>query len=249
MKQKWEQLAAKIDLMSLRERVILFGVISLAIIMLFNSLVIDPQFAKQKMLADKIKQEQQQISAIQQEIAQRVAGKSVDPDADTKRRLASAQQQLAQIDASLQEVQKNLVKPEKMAFLLEAILKRNTKLQLVSLKSLPATNVIEAAGSSGFMGKVNAAVGAVTGAVGALTTAVTNSAKPDESAGGAIYKHEVEIVLQGNYLDMLSYMRELENLPEQVYWSNAKMTVQEYPKASLSLNLFTLSLDKKWLNL
>lgn len=244
MKQKWEQLAARIDLMSLRERVILFGVISLAIIMLFNSLVIDPQFAKQKMLADKIKQEQQQISAIQQEIAQRVAGKSVDPDADTKRRLAGAGQQLAQIDASLQAVQKNLVKPEKMTFLLEAILKRNLKLQLVSLKSLPATNVIEAAASSGFMGKVNAAMGAVTAAV---ATAVSKPAEP--VAGGGIYKHEVEIVLQGNYLDMLSYMRELENLPEQVYWSKGKMTVLEYPKASLSLNLFTLSLDKKWLNL
>lgn len=243
MKQKWEQLAARIDLMSLRERVILFGVISLAIIMLFNSLVIDPQFAKQKMLADKIKQEQQQINSIQQEIAQRVAGNRVDPDADIKRRLAAAQQQLAQIDASLQQVQKNLVKPEKMAFLLEGILKRNLKLQLVSLKSLPATNVIEAAGSSGFMAKVNAAVGAVT-------AAVSNSTKPDESGvGGAIYKHEVEIVLQGNYLDMLSYMRELENLPEQVYWSKGKMTVLEYPKANLTLNLFTLSLDKKWLNL
>lgn len=244
MKQKWEQLAARIDLMSLRERVILFGVISLAIIMLFNSLVIDAQFAKQKMLADKIKQEQQQISAIQQEIAQRVAGKSVDPDADTKRRLAGAGQQLAQIDASLQAVQKNLVKPEKMAFLLEGILKRNTKLQLVSLKSLPATNVIDAAAGSGFMAKVNAAVGVVTAAV---TSTVSH--QPEAVADGGIYKHEVEIVLQGNYLDMLSYMRELESLPEQVYWSKGKMTVLEYPKASLQLNLFTLSLDKKWLNL
>jgi MSHA biogenesis protein MshJ len=66
---------------------------------------------------------------------------------------------------------------------------------------------------------------------------------------GAIYKHEVEIVFQGNYLDMLSYMRELESLPEQVYWNKGKLTVIEYPKASLTLNLFTLSLEKKWLNL
>jgi MSHA biogenesis protein MshJ len=239
--QQWEQLTNKVDALTLRERGILLVVISFAIIFLFNSLLIEPQYLKQKILSDKIKQEQAQISASRIEIAQRVAGISVDPDAELKKRIAGAQQQLLQIDNSLQDLQKNLVRPEKMTSLLESILKRNQKLQLLSLKNLPVVNVIdEMEDTTGLGSKIIAAAKSLTG---------TSTNVIEQNMHEAIYKHEVEIVLQGSYLDMLNYMRELESLPEQVYWNKGKLTVIEYPKASLSLSLFTLSLEKKWLNL
>jgi MSHA biogenesis protein MshJ len=245
MKQQWEQqwaqLTNKIDALTLRERGIMLIVISVGIIFLFNGLLIEPQYAKQKILADRIKQEQAQIAASQIEIAQRVAGINIDPDAELKKRIASAEQQLRQIDGSLQDLQKNLVRPEKMTALLESILKRNHKLQLLSLKNLPVINVID---------EFEDTTSLPTKAVTAANRAVGATANADDiNMHGAIYKHEVEIVFQGNYLDMLSYMRELESLPEQVYWNKGKLTVIEYPKASLTLNLFTLSLEKKWLNL
>ena len=237
--QQWLQLTNKIDALTLRERGIMLAVISLAIIFLFNGLLIEPQYVKQKILSDKIKQAQAQIEASRVEIAQRLSSINVDPDAELKKRIASAEQQLQQIDGGLQELQKNLVRPEKMTALLENILKRNHKLQLLSLKNLPVINVIDEMEDTASLGsKIVAAANAVTG---------TNV--PEQNIHGAIYKHEVEIVLQGSYLDMLSYMRELESLPEQVYWNKGKLTVIEYPKASLTLSLFTLSLDKKWLNL
>ncbi len=239
--QQWAQLTNKIDALTLRERGIMLVVISAAIIFLFNSLLIDPQYAKQKILSDKIKQEQAQIAVSRIEISQRVANLSADPDAEIKKRITSAEQQLLQIDASLEELQKNLVRPEKMTALLENILKRNRKLQLFSLKNLPVINVIdEVEEPTNLTNKAIAAINPTTGA---------NASVVESDLRGAIYKHEVEIVFQGNYLDMLSYMRELESLPEQVYWNKGKLTVIEYPKASLTLNLFTLSLEKKWLNL
>lgn len=245
MKQQWEQqwlqLANKIDALTLRERGIMLAVISFAIIFLFNGLLIEPQYLKQKILSDKIKQEQVQMDVLRVEIAQRLASINVDPDADLKKRIASAEQQLLQIDGSLQDLQKNLVRPEKMTALLESILKRNHKLQLLSLKNLPVINVIDEMEDTTSLG---------TKIVSAANTVVGASANvADQNIHGAIYKHEVEIVLQGSYLDMLSYMRELESLPEQVYWNKGKLTVIDYPKASLTLSLFTLSLDRKWLNL
>lgn len=241
MKQQWEQLTNKIDALTLRERGILLLVISSAIVFLFNSLLIEPQYAKQKILSNKIKQEFAQIEVSRIEIAQRAAGANVDPDAELKKRIAGAQQQLLQIDGSLQELQKNLVRPEKMTALLESILKSNHKLQLLSLRNLPVINVID---------EMEGAPNAGRKIVDAAKTLVGNSANAtDQNIHEAIYKHEVEIVLQGSYLDMLNYMRELESLPEQVYWSKGKLTVMEYPKANLSLSLFTLSLEKKWLNL
>ena len=175
------------------------------------------------------------------EITQRLANINTDPDADIKRRIASAEKQLAQAESTLQALQKNLVRPEKMTALLESILKRNHQLQLFSLKNLPLVNVMDEIEDTTSV--TNKAATAMNPTVG------TNVNDTEQNLRGAIYKHEVEIVLQGNYLDMLNYMRELESLPEQVYWNKAKLTVIEYPKASLTLHLFTLSLEKKWLNL
>jgi MSHA biogenesis protein MshJ len=241
MKQKWQLLVTKIDALSLRERGIMLVVVSLAIAYLMSTLVIEPQFIKQKTLTEKIKREQQQISAIQMEVAQRLQLKNTDPDAEIRQRLLNSQQQLAQIDGQLNEIQKNLVRPEKMANLLESMMKRNSKLQLVSLKSLPFSNVLdEHADASELNAKLKMPPSAGNPA---------DKASAEANQQAVIYKHEVEIVLQGSYPDMQAYLRELENLSERVYWSKARLTVIEYPKASLTLNLFTLSLEKKWLNL
>ncbi|CAN5894939.1 N/A [soil metagenome] len=244
--EPWEKWSAKIDALSLRERAILFIVSAIAIVFLVNHFLIEPQFARQKKLSDNMKQDQVQMSALLAEIGQRSASKNVDPDAENKQKLLRAQQTLKAIEDSLQSLQKNLVRPEKMAGLLDGILRRNRSLQLVSLKSQPVVSVTDVMNDP--VGKPVTGA-ALAGAV-AKPAAGTNVSQSGAAAlNGNIYKHEVEIVLQGNYLDMLAYLRELESLPEQVYWSSAQMNVDTYPKATLTLNLFTLSLDKKWLDL
>ncbi|MNL80209.1 hypothetical protein D3C87_2070030 [compost metagenome] len=59
----------------------------------------------------------------------------------------------------------------------------------------------------------------------------------------------MEVVLQGGYLDMLDYMESLENAPQQLFWGRAQLDARNYPTASLTLTLYTLSLDEKWMTL
>jgi MSHA biogenesis protein MshJ len=62
-----------------------------------------------------------------------------------------------------------------------------------------------------------------------------------------IYKHGVKITVRGNYADLLQYLTALEKLPSQMFWGVAKLDVVQHPTAELSLTLYTLSLDKTWL--
>lgn len=241
MKQQWEQIAAKIDALSFRERGILLAVLAVAIIFIVNTLIIDPQFRKQKMLSDQMQMQRSQIAAIQAEIAQRVLTKSLDPDLELKRHLQDKQTQLAQMTSDLLEFHKNLVQPEKMAALLENLLKRNRSLQLISLNSRPASNVVEETVTG------MAPPGKPGSPVSSPTTADVYA--QDLNNTGIVYKHEMELVVQGGYLEILNYLRELEALPESVYWSKGQLSVIEYPQARLHLKLFTLSLEKKWLYL
>lgn len=249
MMKQWDQFAEKINALSLRERGILFALLSVGLLLIANSLVIEPQLLKHKMLSDSVKREQAQIAALQAEISQRAAGVLVDPNADMKKRLANTKKQIEELDQNLLDVHKNLVRPEKMADLLESILRRNRKLQLVSLKTMPVLNLAELSSSP-----ANSKVGeggnsATTPAERATKTKTKINDDSEGETEGALYKHEVEIVVEGSYLDMLATLQELEALPEQVYWHSVTLSVLEYPTASLSVRVFTLSLDKKWLNL
>ncbi len=236
MKQQFERLVQKIDAMTLRERVITFGMAVALMIFLINSFLIEPQFVKQKKLTLQLQEEQTRISEIQTMIQQKIAAHSIDPDLDSRMRLQNLRQQYQQAQNSLMDMQKGLVSPEKMTGLLDDILKRHGKLHLLSLKTLPVTG----------LGATTA--GATASAPGNVPPGAAKAGETD-LATSALYRHGVEITVQGNYLDMLQYMTELEAMPWQLFWGRANLQVNEYPTATLTLTLFTLSLDKKWLNL
>jgi MSHA biogenesis protein MshJ len=237
MKQYWQRMVLRIDALSLRERAIIFAMAALVLITLLNTVLLEPQFAKQKLLSERITQEQAQIAGIQAEIQQKVRSQAIDPDAAERMRLQALKQRSAQMQDAMRDVQKGLVSPDKMSELLESILKQNGKLRLVSLKTLPVAGLNELVSESKTAGE--------------KTAAATASPAKQESqpAAGYVYRHGVEVMVQGGYLDMMNYMAALEAMPWQLFWGRAKLSVDEYPKATLTLTLFTLSLDKAWLNI
>ncbi|UCD69107.1 MAG: hypothetical protein JSW48_03165 [Betaproteobacteria bacterium] len=84
--------------------------------------------------------------------------------------------------------------------------------------------------------------------VGLKTLPVSNliaGKQPDDGAN--VYKHGIEMTLQGRYLDMLAYLDRLEGLPWQMFWSQARMDAKEYPAVRITVTVFTLSLDEDWL--
>ena len=243
MKQYWQKFAAKIDALTLRERVIIFAMLAIAVISLINNAVLDAQFAKQKQLSEQVKGQQLQTYQIQSDIRQAIQGK-IDPDAPNRARLTGLKRQSEQMQTALLEMQKGLVAPDKMAILLEDILKHNARLQLLSLKTLPVTGLHEKEQPEGAQKQDNKQPGAMP-----APAKPAASTLPAAGAVATVYKHGVEIVVQGEYLDMLRYMADLEAMPWQLFWGKAKLAVEEYPKATLTLTLYTLSLDKKWLNL
>lgn len=238
MKQYWQRIAGKIDALTLRERVIIFAMLACILVVLINTLLLEAQYARQSSLSQKIKQERSQIAGMQIEIQQKVQEHSVDPDAARRVRLASLKQQASQMQAALADTQKGLVPPEKMASLLEDILKRNGRLRLLSLKTLPVGSLIK-----------DDATDVKSESTNSAAPTLAANAKKNIRPVGDVYKHGVELTVQGSYLDMMNYMTELESMPWQVFWGKARLSVDEYPQTTLTLTLFTLSLDKKWLNL
>jgi MSHA biogenesis protein MshJ len=230
MKEQLARLATRVDALSLRERVLVFAAIAGLYVFLMHFFGLGPMLAKQDLLRTQIVQQQNNLEGIDAEIGDKVKAAQVDPDAPTRERIAAVRAQTEALATSLRAMQNGLVPPERMAPLVEAILRANGRLQLVSLRTLPVEPVLGAAKPQA--DSTPAADKPATGQPAAL-----------------LYRHGVEVTVRGNYLDMIGYMAALESMPTQLFWGAARLEAETWPSSRLTLTLYTLSLDAKWMKL
>lgn len=224
MKERLLRLAARVDALTLRERVMLFAALAALYLFLMHFFGLGPMFARQELLRNQIVQQQNNLEGIDNEIRDKVQAAQVDPDAPARTRLAAVRGETEALAGSLRAMQNGLVPPERMAPLVEAILRAHGRLQLVSLRTLPVEPVT---------GKEKA-----------------QAAAADAAAPAALlYRHGVEVTVRGNYLDMIGYMAALESMPTQLFWGGARLEAETWPASRLTLTLYTLSLDAKWMKL
>lgn len=66
---------------------------------------------------------------------------------------------------------------------------------------------------------------------------------------GGLYRHGVELQLEGSYADLLAYLQAMEALPQRMLWGSASLQVDQHPRCVLTLRVHTLSRDPHWLEL
>jgi len=218
LRPQFEKLVARIDGMSLRERVLIFLAAAFLVVSAADALLLAPLLARQKQLSSQVVQQQETMKDIQAQIAALMQAKQADASYPQRERIRLLRQQIADGEVYLKDRRDKLVPPDRMAALLEQVLGRNANLQLVAMNTLPVTPFIEP--------QADAAVG---------------SHEPQ------MFKHGVTITVRGSYADVLQYLTSLERLPTRMFWGTAKMNVIRHPTLELTLTLYTLSLDRTWM--
>lgn len=79
------------------------------------------------------------------------------------------------------------------------------------------------------------------------TLPISDLSATQGQAGRRVFRHGVELTLEGSYLDLHAYLKALEGLSTQLYWGRVEMSVGAYPVATLKLTVYTLSFDQAWL--
>lgn len=222
MKEKLIKLLARFDALNRRERIVVSVAVWLVMLLVMDSLAISPAQRQSGMLSKAIAEKQAEIERNEAEVAALRTKRTQDPDAEARVRIAELEKRIAVIDGQLKSARTQIVPPEKMAGLLEQMLRRNKRLELVSLRSTAPEAMV----------KAEAAAGAAKNA-------------PIEG----LYRQGMELTLSGSYADMLDYVAQVEQLPWKIFWGRLEMKVDEYPRAKLVLNVYTLSLDKSWLSI
>ncbi len=231
MKKLWDTYAGKIDALSLRERLMVLAAVVLVAVFVTYTVLVDPAVTRSKALATKLAQQQKELQSIQLNI-QELVKRQANPDAAPLARRDDLKRQIAEIDASVKNMQSGLVPAQRMNALLQDMLARNSRLQLVALRTLPVTPLVEKRDAAD---KPDAAAPA------------SRSLDKPKAAERNVFKHGVEITVQGSYADLHDYLVGLEKLPWHMFWSRASMSADDYPRVLLTVTIYTLSLDKAWL--
>jgi MSHA biogenesis protein MshJ len=235
MKQQWLKLAARIDALSQRERIMSFVATAAALAFIAHFGAIGPLLRKQELLRSQVVQQQNNIAGVNEQIAQKLQEAAADPDAPVRARLAAVREESGRLTEGLRAMQQGLVAPERMAPLLETILRANGRLKMVSVRTLPVEPL--------------SGIGARQNALASDAAAAPSAASKAAGKRELLFRHGVELTVRGSYLDMVDYMTALESLPTQLFWGKAQLEVEEYPSVRLTLTLYTLSLDEKWMKL
>ena len=220
-------LAKKYESLSLRER----GLVALAIlavaIMGWDSLMMQP-------LRDARVALNGELEAASASGFHAQSGDISDPRQLNLQLAGDLTTQLQGLDAQIADTASGFVSSQRMIQVLNDVLDRQGRLQLVSIRNLPVVSLIPPVPVDGELAGAPAEVAVATGAT------------PD-ALGQPPYVHAIEIVIDGQYADILDYLAALEALPWKFRWSSLDLTTAGYPLNRVRIELSTLSLDATWL--
>ncbi len=217
MKEQIEQLRNRIDAMSLRERGILFLAILAVLYMLSQMLLFSPLNHKQTLALTQIGDLQRQTSVSETQIQAILKRQTTDPNAENRRLQQQLTAQITELDKAVAAKVHGLIAPQQMTQVLQAVLRQQSGLKLLHMENRPSVPLVQPPKD----GQRHVAVG--------------------------IYKHEVRMELEGDYMSALAYLRALQALPWVLYWDRLDITTEKYPKAHILIVVHTLSLDEGWI--
>lgn len=214
-------LATKYESLSLRERAMVALAVLGAAIFLWDNLLMDPLRARKIALDSELANASAAGFTAQ--------GTDVtDPRQVNLQQAAGLQTRMQGLDAQLKNTASGFVTAEKMVEVLNDVLDRQGRLQLVSIRNLPVVSLAPPRPAD---------PNAETPAVPTVETGV----------GLPPYVHPIELVIDGQYVDIVEYLEQLEKLPYKFRWSSLELVTAGYPRNRVRIVLSTLSLDSTWL--
>ncbi len=222
-RQQIKQLEVRIDALSLRERAVVFLALLFTLFLLANNVVFSSLRQEQQRLSREVTSKLDELHNISDQTQEIRAKLAQNPEVLAQANIVDLRRRLAVEESSVANIVRGLVSPRDMPRLVQQILSRNQALQVVRVENLPAEPLEED-----------------KPAANATGAAATSKPTP-------VYKHGMRIELRGRYLDIVRYLRALEAMPSKVFWGEVRFASDEYPYSRVTLVIYTISLNKAWL--
>ena len=219
MNQTWLKAVTRFDALKPRERVMVWAAGAVVIVWIGFNVFIDQGLTRHKRLSTDLLGQKTALAQLQLQTSELMRAAGQDPNAAGRARIEALTAKRAQFDADLRGIQDGLVPPDRMARVLEQMLSRHAGVRLLKLRTLPVSALAQPAGSAG----------------------------GNPATKNPVYKHGIEVTVEGGFLDLLRYQTRLEKLPWRMFFARASVNAIDYPRVTMTVTLYTLSLEEAWL--
>jgi MSHA biogenesis protein MshJ len=219
--RRMSTVAARIDALSLRERIIILLAGATLIWIAWQTLLIGPLTTREHAAELRLTDARRQLDDI--ETLGTAASAALDPVLAALSRNQALQDRLTALNAELRSAAQGYVGPERMTDLLRRMLAEEHGLKLVSLANLPVESLSQPPGA-------------------------TDAVVPDRKDIGP-FLHPVELVVDGDYASLIAYLRSLEALPWRIQWQRLELRASNSAICRVSIKIGALSLSRDWINI
>lgn len=238
MMQKIQQAQEKFESLEKRERLLIAGAVLAITFLLWDFGLTQPMKKEYVVLQARERVAKQESTAAEAEKTVLTKLNNKDPNEQAKKELEKIKLEVQALDLQLEELSAGLVKAEDLPLVLRDMLMAAGDIELLQLRTLPAQAVE--------LGDAPEAAKAPM--ILEAENLVGEELPTDLSSGDApalkIFKHQVKMVFSGDFTSVLRYLASLEQSNWQFYWQSLDYKVQNYPRARVTLRVFTLSADK-----
>lgn len=260
---KLRALSARIDGRTQRERLLLCGAAAALAFLLIDALLFGPALKTWQTSLQQRQEAQASIARLQAESVQRLAQAAL-KQRQEQSELVTWRQRVRDGEAQLRSFEATLIGPDQMLPVLDRMLASHGALKLRAMVPLGRTDLLAdasgqattaatpspasslaAAPSTSAKGKTKASSLALATPVAPAVPVASNTDSPTPS----LYRHGLQITVEGSFADLLTYVQALEAMPQRVLWGDVAFKVEHYPRAALTLQLYTISRDRHWLEI
>lgn len=225
MASQLEKLQEAIDSRVMRERALLFLVLLAFVFMVWNFLLQAPLDNERKKAQTELGSIATERKNVEGQITSLTMAAANSPIVAKRKEIAQLKQQIQDVETKLAAMSQGLISADQLPQMLEAMLKEVGELELISIQTLPASEL-----------KLVRPVTDVPSVV------VVEGSKAEQDTG--VYKHVVVVRIAGGYFQLLELLDSLQSLSWKFYWEALNYQVDGYPQAEIELRVFTLSSEE-----
>lgn len=225
LKTRFDEVHKRFSALAKRERLLILAGVWAAVVMLSDYFFVQPALRQVEELKQQYAIENENHMSIQREMQEKEILATADINLPVRNRINSLRASKLNIESQLKDKVADMIDPVTMRQVLHLIFTQQQGLKLVEVKNQKASEIT----------------------VKERLVEESESGQKTEiiqERGLGMFIHPVTLEFEGEYAEVLKFVTNLEALPWKFYWHAMEYEVVRYPKATITLNISTLS-DKK----
>lgn len=220
-----DNLEGRFNAISEREQKLLFYAVPFVICFVFILGLIEPTVMQSIDTRDEINIKKIGLVSASSNVDIVKAELSLDPDMEIRNQISGVNEQIVILEKLFANELEQLVPPYAMPLVLEQLLTKAKKLRLMSMSSIPPSNIFNNDGND-----INP------------QNIIHNAIGPE------LFKHGLKIRFEGSFFDTRDFLISAEQMGWKLHWREILFDMNEYPQAQVDIELFTLSESEAYIN-